>query len=73
MAPDGRFLEWLALATEGRYHGPGTLGAVLQDPSAGRTVNERRETALWRAPLLALWIGWFAGLAWFVRRRAGLR
>ncbi len=73
VAPDSAFLQWLAGVSSGRYHAPGDLGAVWVDADAGRVVDERRETPLWRAPALALWIGWFAGLAWYVRRRAGLR
>jgi hypothetical protein len=73
VAPDGRFLAWLAAAGKGTLHGPGSLGPVLRDPAAGRTVWERRETALWRAPVLGLWTLSFLGVAWIVRRRAGLR
>lgn len=72
VAPDATFLRWLAARTGGRYHEAGTLGPVLIDAEAGRRVDERRETPLWRAPLLALVVALFAGLAWFVRRRAGL-
>ncbi len=73
VTPDEAFLRWLAGRVDGRYYGPRERGAVVRDPAAGRTVWDRREAALWRAPLLALWIGLFAGLAWIVRRRAGLR
>jgi len=73
VAPDAAFLEWLAGSVQGAYNGPGELGPVVVDADAGRTVRDRRETALWRAPLIALWVGLFAGLAWIVRRRAGLR
>ena len=55
------------------HNAPGDLGVISIDPEAGRVVNERRETPLWRAPLLALWIGLFTGLAFLIRRRAGLR
>jgi len=73
VAPDEGFLAALAARVDGRYHGAGELGPVLTDPSAGRVVMDRRETALWRAPLLVLLVGIFAGLAWIVRRRSGLR
>lgn len=73
VAPDEAFLSWWTGALAGRLHGPGELGPVLVDPDAGRIVRDRRETALWRAPLLALWVAAFAGLAWWIRRRAGLR
>lgn len=73
VAPDAPFLEWLAQSTGGRYHPPGARGPLLRDPSAGRTVREVAETELWRAPILILAIAVFSGLAWLVRRRAGLR
>ncbi len=73
VVPDAAFLRWLADATDGRYYAAGELGPVLRDPEAGRVVFDRRETPLWRAPLLGGWIGLFAGLAWIVRRRSGLR
>lgn len=73
IAPDDRFLQWLAGSSGGRYNAPGELGPVVRDPGAGRVVSERRETPLWRAPVLAAWIGLFAGVAFIVRRRAGLR
>lgn len=73
IAPDEGFLRWLASSADGVYHPPGELGAISTDPAAGRVVNERRETALWRAPLLATWIALFAGLAFLIRRRSGLR
>lgn len=73
VVPDDAFLSWLAKRTGGRFYGAGERGNPLLDPEAGRTVMERRELALWRSPAMALWIGLFAGLAWIVRRRAGLR
>jgi len=73
VAPDGRFLEWWTQQLGGRLHPPGELGPLLLDPDAGHVVDDRRETALWRAPALALWTLLFAGLAWWVRRKAGLR
>ena len=74
VSPDEAFLEWLTTSVPaGRHHGPGVLGPILTDPDAGRIVRDRQETPLWRAPGLALWVAWFAGLAWWVRRRSGLR
>lgn len=72
VVPDEPFLKWLAGRTGGRWLGPDDAVDVLLDPEAGRRVDERRETALWRAPVLAAWIAVFAGAAWLVRRRAGL-
>ena len=73
VSPDVGFLERLVARVQGRFHRAGELGPVLIDANAGRSVTDRRETPLWRAPLLALIVGLFAGLAWIVRRRAGLR
>ncbi|MEO0603687.1 MAG: glutamine amidotransferase, partial [Myxococcota bacterium] len=73
VAPDVSFLTWLAASTRGVFHGAGDFGDVLVDPDAGRTVQEVHEVALWRAPLLAVIVCLAAGIAWFVRRRAGLR
>jgi len=73
VSPDETFLLWLAGSTGGKYYGAGQLGPPVTDPDAGRVVWERTETSLWRAPALALWIVTFAGLAWIVRRRSGLR
>ncbi|MBX2804006.1 MAG: glutamine amidotransferase [Myxococcales bacterium] len=73
VAPDTAFLTWLAASTQGAFHEAGTLGEVLTDPSSARTVQEVRETALWRAPLLAILVALFSGVGWFLRRRSGLR
>lgn len=73
VAPDRAFLSWLAARSDGSFHGPGEAGPVLRDPDAGRVRFDRSELDLSRSPLLALWTGLFAGLAWVVRRRAGLR
>ena len=73
VAPDTDFLRWLAGRTGGRYYGPGEAGPMLLDATAGRTVWERRETPLWRAPLLGALVALSAGVAWFIRRRGGLR
>ncbi|TVQ89930.1 MAG: hypothetical protein EA397_13295 [Deltaproteobacteria bacterium] len=73
VVPDAAFLRWLAGSVDGTYYGPGEVGTPLRDPNSGRTVWDRRETPLWRAPALILWIGLFGGIAWIVRRRAGMR
>ena len=73
VTPDPLFLQWLAGRTGGKYVAAGERGDILRDPEAGRTVWDRRETPIGRAPALAAWIGTFAGLAWIVRRRAGMR
>jgi uncharacterized membrane protein len=71
--PDGDFLAALAQATGGRYYGPGQDGPLLVDAGAGRTVSDRREIPVWRAPVLAALALLGLGGAWVVRRRAGLR
>lgn len=73
VSPDRDFLEQLVLLANGRYVAPGRFEQPLRDADAGRVVVDRRETELGRAPLLALLIGLFAGAAWWIRRRAGLR
>ncbi len=73
VSPDVAFLQWLAQRSGGTWVAPGEGGSVQRDPDAGRTVWERRETPLWRAPAVALWALVFSGVAWIVRRRAGLR
>lgn len=73
VVPDGAFLRWLAERTGGQFIGPGEPLAVQRDPAAGRTVWTRKEVPLWRAPLVAAWVGIFFGIAWIVRRLAGLR
>jgi len=73
VVPDGVFLQWLAARVGGQYYGPGEFGPILRDEESGRTVWDRRETPLGRAPALALWIGLWAGLAWIIRRRSGMR
>jgi len=73
VAPDSGFLQWLAGITEGKYYAHGERGPAVRDPAANRTVWDRRETPVWRAPIVGLWICLFAGLAWIVRRRSGLR
>jgi hypothetical protein len=71
--PDLAFLEALAEATDGAYHPPGQAGPPLEDPDSRRRVEAIRETPLWDVPLVALLVGLFAPLSWFVRRRGGGR
>lgn len=73
VVPDSTFLARLGPAADGRTYAAGESGPVVLDPGATRVVWDRRETPIWRAPLLALLIGLAAGGAWLVRRRAGLR
>ncbi len=73
VVPDSTFLAALAARTDGLYHGPGSFGPVRIDAHAGRDVLERREIALWRSPWWAALVAFCAGLAWWIRRRAGLR
>lgn len=74
IAPDEAFLQWLAAGTGGAWHGPDEASApVLRDPGAERTILERQETALGRAPALVAAVSALLGIAWFVRRRSGLK
>jgi len=73
VAPDPAFLSWFAARSGGRYFAPGEQGDILRDDSADRTAWDRKEVAVWRSPAVVLWIVGFAGLAWIVRRRSGLR
>ena len=71
--PDSAFLQAFAALQQGRYYGPGELGAPLLDPEAGRVVDEQKQTPLWSAPILALLAGLGLGGSWLLRRRRGLR
>ena len=73
VAPDDGFLKWLAARGGGTFYGAGEHGPIARDESAGRTVWDRREVALWRSPGLIGLIVLLAGSAWIVRRRAGMR
>ncbi len=73
VAPDHAYLRWLAGRSGGTFLSASERGAIARDPSADRTAWDRKEVALWRAPILMLWIAGFAGVAWIVRRRGGLR
>lgn len=73
LLPDAAFLEWLAARTGGTWNPPGAFAPPARDPEAGRTVWDRRETPLWRAPGLLGGVLLLAGLAWWVRRRGGAR
>jgi uncharacterized membrane protein len=73
VSPDADFLRWLAGRSGGAYFAPGAPGPMTIDADAGRTVWDRRETPIWRAPLLGLLVLGCAGSAWWIRRRGGLR
>ncbi len=73
IAPDSEALRALATATGGLYIAPGTWQAPLYDDDAARLVRERRESPLWSAPLLGMFVAAMASLAWWSRRRAGRR
>jgi len=75
IVPDGQFLSELAgsYGDRGAYHAPGDLSAPLVDEAAGRTVEDRRETPLATAPLVAVIFGLLASLGWWMRRRGGAR
>jgi len=73
IVPDAAFLQWLASSADGLYVAPGENAPILRDDTAGRTVWDRTEVELWRSPWLLGGILLCAGLAWILRRRAGLR
>jgi len=73
VAPDPGFLAALAAATGGRAVAVGDFAPPTRDPGAVRVVSDWHETPLWRAPALAFWVALWAGIAWTVRRRSGLR
>ena len=73
VAPDMAFLAALAEQVGGRFHAPGEHGAPLEDPASGRRVEEIVETSLWDVPLVALLVGLFAPLSWWIRRVGGGR
>jgi uncharacterized membrane protein len=73
VVPDPAFLAWLAERGGGVFARAGEALPLVLDPLAGREVHDRREVALWRAPVLVLLTVLPMGLAWWVRRRAGLR
>ncbi len=73
VSADGDFLRWLAARTGGRYYAPDEKGPPLRDGDADRRVFDRHEVPVWRAPLLIAFILLTGGLAFLLRRRAGLR
>lgn len=71
--PDAAFLRALASSAGGKFVGPDGYEPPLLDPSAGRTVGDRRETKLWTNPVLpAVFALAFSG-SWALRRRRGFR
>jgi uncharacterized membrane protein len=73
IVPDPSFLDALASAAGGRHDRAGAARAPLEDPEAGRHVEETRQTPLFHAPILPLIAGIFGTLSWWVRRRIGGR
>ena len=75
VSPDTVFLERLAEAygERGAYRGPGEAVDPIVDDTAVRVVDEQRTVSLSSMPVLALIMGVFAGLAWWIRRRNGGR
>jgi uncharacterized membrane protein len=73
IAADGETLRALADATGGLFVPYGSWSAPLNDPDAGRLILDRRESALWSAPILALLTASFLSLSFWLRRRAGKR
>ncbi|MSQ02366.1 MAG: hypothetical protein EXR71_10835 [Myxococcales bacterium] len=73
IAPDSEALRALATATGGLYIAPGTWQEPLYDKAAARVVRERRESPLWSAPLLGVFVAAVASVGWWWRRRGGRR
>ena len=75
VSPDAVFLERLAEAygERGVYRQPGESIDPIVDETAQRVVDEQRTVSLSSMPVLALFMGLFAGLAWWIRRRHGGR
>ncbi len=73
ISADAETLRALADATGGAFVPGGTWSPPLRKEAAGRVVTDRRESALWSAPLLALVAASLLSLSWWFRRRAGQR
>jgi len=73
LQPAEGFLAQLAEATSGAHYRPGDYDDPLVDPDAGRVIDERRETPLWAAPAIPVVACLCLSVAWFLRRRRGLR
>lgn len=69
--PDGVFLRALAARTNGRFVGPGESAEPLRDPSSGRKVLNREETAVYAAPIVPLLFGLLLSVSWWLRRQEG--
>lgn len=70
---DAATLQALAEATGGRFVAAGAWQEPIRDPAAGRTIQDRRESPLWSAPLLALLAASALALSWWIRRQSGQR
>jgi uncharacterized membrane protein len=75
VVPDRAFLRDLAalFGERGLWRAPGDTSAPLMDATAQRLIPASHEVDLATAPLVAVLFGIFAGLAWWLRRRAGGR
>ncbi len=73
VSSDFAFLEALAEATGGAFHPPGAAAPPLEDPDSRRRIEQVSTVALWDIPLVALLVGIFAPLSWYLRRRGGGR
>lgn len=73
ITPDSAFLRSLASAAGGKYVAAGERALPLRDADSGRRVRERKEAALYAAPILPLVFGLCASMSWWLRRRSGLR
>lgn len=73
VAADAATLQALADAAGGKLVPAGAWAAPLRNEEAGRVIADRRENALWSAPLLALFSSALLALSWWFRRSSGKR
>lgn len=68
---DTDFLRWLA--GSGRFVPSGGSVDIDVDVEASRTEVHRHVSHVWRGGWMVLWVGGWSGVAWWARRRGGLR
>ena len=71
--PSKAVLETLAKGTRGKVVSPEAVGSLAELFGEGRrTVQERREYALWNNPFVLLLLGVLLTLEWLLRKKGGL-